>query len=114
MSKLFIFLYNDLISFFRTMSIKAFKLLFLCLRAFAPQREQVILILKSHLASKAVRVMNKFVGFSSIAGVAAHCWEALEFALKGELFKNPFTDQLVEGILVRIICFRFSEINLYF
>jgi hypothetical protein len=83
------------------MCIKAFKLLFLCLRAFAPQREQVISILKSHLASKAVRVMNKFVGFSSIAGVTAHCWEALEFALKGDLYTNPFSDQLGEGVLVR-------------
>ncbi len=96
------------------MCIKAFKLLFLCLRAFAPQREQVISILKSHLAAKAVRVMNKFVGFSSIAGVTAHCWEALEFALKGDLYTNPFSDQLVEGVLVRTFFLFYSLYTNFF
>jgi hypothetical protein len=83
------------------MCIKAFKLLFLCLRLFAPHREQVISILKSHLASRAVRSMNRFVGFSSIAGATGHCWEALERSLKGDFYQGLLTSQLVEGILVR-------------
>ncbi len=82
------------------MCIKALKLLFLCLRVFVPQRDEVIRILKSHLAARAVRTMTRFVGFSSLAGAAGHCWEALEKALKGELYKNPLSLQLVEGILV--------------
>ncbi len=81
------------------MCIKVFKLMFLCLRAFAPERTQVYLVLRTHLAGKASRSMNSFVGFSSIAGVAGHCWEALDFAMKRDLLGN-LPMETIEGVLV--------------
>jgi hypothetical protein len=53
------------------------------------------MVLRSHLATKAVRNMNCFVGFSSVAGSAGHCWEALNFAMDGILYdKEPSLDAI--------------------
>jgi hypothetical protein len=76
--------------------------MFLCLRAFAPERTQVHLVLRTHLAARASRTMNSFVGFSSISGVAGHCWEALDCAMKGELIGN-IPMETIEGVLVSCI-----------
>jgi hypothetical protein len=78
----------------------AFKLLYLCLTCFRPTK-QMEDILKSHLASRAVRSLNRFVEFSSIAGATGHCCEALERSLMGDFYQGLLTSQLVEGILVR-------------
>ncbi len=73
--------------------------MFLCLRAFAPERTQVHLVLRTHLAAKASRSINSFVGFSSVSGVAGHCWEALDFAMRGEV-AGSIPMETIEGVLV--------------
>eukprot|EP00475_Leptophrys_vorax_P043173 TRINITY_DN8223_c0_g1_i1.p1 TRINITY_DN8223_c0_g1~~TRINITY_DN8223_c0_g1_i1.p1 ORF type:complete len:597 (-),score=156.65 TRINITY_DN8223_c0_g1_i1:23-1609(-) len=83
------------------MCIKAYKLMFLCLRLFPPDRESVHMVIRSHLAAKAVRGMTRFVGFSSVAGATAHCWEALDFAVQGVLFTKEVSLEVIEEFVVR-------------
>jgi hypothetical protein len=92
------------------MSIKAYKLMFLCLRLFPPDRESVHMVLRSHLAAKAVRGMTRFVGFSSVAGATAHCWEALDFAVQGFLHTKEVSLEVIEEFVVRFLNLPISDL----
>lgn len=75
------------------------RLMFLCLRAFPPSRNQVIECLRTHLADRAVRVMTKFVGFSTQEGAAGHCWEALTCVLGGTPGFDQFSQEQVDAMV---------------
>jgi len=83
-------------------NVEIFRLMFLCLRAFPPSRNQVINVLRTHLADRAVHVMTKFVGFSSQEGATCHCWEALMCAVGGSPAVENYTmEQLGEMIGIK-------------
>jgi hypothetical protein len=63
------------------------------------------MVLRSHLATKAVRSMNRFVGFSSVAGAAGHCWEALNYAMDGVLYTKELSLEAIDHFVVSLLDF---------